>query len=78
MIGPWSVISGITTLAMLPAAVDADTRRLAVRALAVLANTTPGITRAIRRAGKSLAARQQLETLIVAMGRVLIAAREVG
>jgi len=75
--GPWSIISGITTVAMLPPSVDASTRRQAVRALAELATADTSIARAVRRAGESRAARGQLEALIVAMGRVLIAAREV-
>jgi hypothetical protein len=78
MIGPLSIVSGVATLAMLPPAVDADTRRHAVRALAVQAGVDPTIARAIRRAAKSPEARGKLEVLIVAMGRVLIAAREVG
>jgi len=77
MIGLFSIVSGVATLAMLPPAVDTDTRRQAVRALAVLAGSEPTIARAIRRATKSPEARGKLEVLIVAMGRVLIATREV-
>jgi len=78
VIGPLSIVSGVTTLAMLPPAVDSATRRQAVRALTVQAQSEPTIAWAIRRAGKSPGARAQLEAVIVAMARVLIAAREVG
>lgn len=77
MIGPWTVISGITTVAMLPPAVDAETRRQAVRLVARLANADEDFARLIRRAGRSSKCRAKLEKVIVAMGRVLIAAREV-
>ena len=75
--GPLSIISGITTLATLPATVDPATRRRAVRVLAELGQVDPIIGRAIDRASASRAARGQLEAVIVAMGRTLLAAREV-
>lgn len=75
--GPWSVISGITTIAMLPSAVDAATRRQAVRLVARLAGADEDFAALIRRASQSSRGRANLEKVIVAMGRVLIAAREV-
>lgn len=78
MIGPWTVISGITTVAMLPPAVDGDTRRRAVGALSLMAEVHTDIARAIRRADGSREARAKLDKLVVAMGRVIIAAREMG
>ena len=75
--GPWSIISGITTVAMLPPAVDANTRRRAVRLIARLASADDEFAELIRRASRAPKCRANLEKVIVAMGRVLIAAREV-
>jgi hypothetical protein len=77
MIGPWTVISGITTVAMLPPSVNAETRKQAVELLADLATRDATIAWAIGRGSDNPAARRKLEAVIVAMGRVLIAAREV-
>jgi hypothetical protein len=75
--GPWSIISGITTVAMLPPAVDAATRQQAVRLVARLAGADEAFARLIRRADRSSKCRTNLEKVIIAMARVLMAAREV-